>query len=632
MTLQEKKDLWLTANEAYFNKKAVMSDAEFDALTADLEKRAPKWLAAQGTGAKVDKKTEVQLTHLMPSLTKFYPDKIEKRLAKESGVQIIMDKLDGAALQVEYNKGRPTKVVTRGDGVKGGDISFLIPHLNLPRIGVMAHHVLRCEAIMKTKVFAAKYADQAENARALVNGALNRKKPSPALKDIDIVALGVYGMKVGAGLGWGELEGFTVVKRSRESSKDLAEKLPKLLEQRRKDSEYDMDGLVGASVYAEFAYANADKPKWIYAFKVNESVEDATKAVVKRVIWQTSRKSLLVPKIEIEPVRLGGTTVTYATSHNAKWMVDKGIGPGAVVQIVRSGDVIPKIVGVTKKARPQMPEVAHEWRGVHLAAIAKDKDATVREIHHFFKTMGMEFIAAKTIAKLYDSGFTSVVDHLAAFNDTTVLKGAYEIPGFKASATATSGMFRYHDAGIGLGMAAKIFAEYDRVFASGVLLRDLMVASNKMEAGIGERKLKAIEAHYKDEPNVLAVMVKNPFCVQLERLGQVPGFSDKSVALLIEGLDEFRPWLKEVLKYVKVRKPEAVKVVVRKGKLLGERVSFTGYRDEAQEKWITDNGGEVISYGSKTTILLYSPTGKKSAKVAAASGKGVRVLLFKDLK
>lgn len=618
MTLQEKKDLWLKANEAYFNsngkKKALISDAEFDALTKQLEIKAPKWMAAQGTGAKVDKKTEVALTYLMPSLTKFYEDKIEKRVAKEAGVQIIMDKLDGAALQVSYARGKPVGVVTRGDGIKGGDISFLIPYLNLPVIDDTAPRVLRCEAIMKNSVFAAKYADDAENARALVNGALNRKKPSKALKDIDIVVLGVYCMKLGAGLAWAKLKGLQVVRYSKEQTKDLASRLPSILAERRKTSDYDMDGLVGASVYAEFAYANADKPKWIYAFKVNESVDDAAEAHVQSVVWQQSRKGLWIPKIKIKPIRIGGTTVTYATLHNAKWMLDRKIGPGAVVKLVRSGDVIPKIVGVVKAGKVSLPKGAYELKGVHFQATERTTEGDVRAIHHFFKVLGMEFIASKTIDKLYDAGLTTVADHIEAYNDR---------------------LKPYLDAGIGEGMCKKIYAEYKRVLGGGVLLRDLMVASNLMGTGIGERKLRAIESHYERRPNLLADFVLKPRTFAMESLlVAVPGFSEKSMEAFLTGVQAFKPWLRTILDLgVKVRKPEAIKAKPAvNGSLSGEKVSFTGYRNKEHEQWIEDQGGELVTYGAKTTVLLYKEGGKKSAKLQAAKGKGIKVCTFGELQ
>lgn len=608
MTLDEKKKLWIKANKAYNNKTEIMSNAKFDALEQAIHKADPEWLKAQGTGAKVDKKVEVALVEFMPSLHKVYPEKLEKKAVNKK-IHVIMDKLDGSALEIVYERGLPSKAITRGDGEFGGDISFLLPHLNIPkRIATKNFTVLRCEAVMKAKTFTSKYADQAENARSLVNGALNRMKPSPALKHIDIVILGVYHQSIEDGLLFAAKQGFDIVRYGKHKVSDA----PKLLSERRKSSLYDMDGLVLTEADSMFEYESKDKPKWIWAYKENESVEDATKAVVKHIIWQESRKGLLVPKIEIKPIRLGGTTVTFATAHNAKWMIDRGIGPGAVVQIVRSGDVIPKIVGVVKKGKIQLPGVDHVLQGVHFVAIERTAEADVRAIHHFFTTMGIEFIAAKTIEKLHEAGLTHVVHHLADY-------------GVKLT--------RYHKAGISSKMCAKIYAEYSRVFSDGVLLRDLMIASNTMAAGIGERKLKAIEAHYKDVPNILAELVKGKEAFIRMRVSKVPGFKDRSLGLLIDSIANFRPWLRHVLKlkHIKVRKPErTVEKKVVKGKLMGQKVSFTGYRDATEEHWIEHNGGLVVPFSAQTQILLYRPTGKASTKVIKAADRGIACLEFKD--
>lgn len=614
LTLQDQKNLWLAASESYYNRgksRVKMSDSAFDSLNAEIERQDPKWIGAQKAGPRVaNKKTEITLSQFMPSLSKFYPEKIEKRLAKMGqDLALIMDKLDGSALQLVYERGVPMQLVTRGDGTLGGDISFLIKYLNIPqKIQTKTRMVLRCEAVMKVRTFAAKYSKDYENARAVVNGWLNRMKPAAGLKDVDVVILGWYGNPMQQSLKDLKVMGFSVVAHS-VLKKD---QVTKVLASRRKTSVYDMDGLVVCEPQAVLSYANADKPKWVFAYKENESVADATKAEVVDVLWQDSRHSTLVPKIQIKPVRLGGTTVTFATCHNAKWMIDRGIGPGAIIQIVRSGDVIPKIVGVVTKAKPKPPSVPYEVKGVHFKALIRSKEADVRAIHKFMTVMGIEFLAQKTIAKLYDAGLTTVHDYLGDYaNRFTRINKSGEV---------------------GDAMAIKIYKEFGRVFTPGVLLRDLMVASNTFDPGLGERKLKMIEACYKIEPNVLASLVKADANKQWRMMIEVPGYSEKTANLVIEGMPKFRQWLKETLKYIKVRKPVAIVKTQKKGPLSGKLVSFTSYRSAEQEQWLTDQGAEVISLGAKTQILLYKEGAKFTDKIDKARAKGIRVVTFEELK
>lgn len=611
MNIKEMKALYLKANRAYHNTgKKVMEDTEFDKLETKIRKADPEWDQLKRTGVPVEnKKTEVALEFFMPSLRKFYPDKIDKWLEKNGDETIVMAKLDGSAVQLTYNKGLPVKLITRGNGTRGGDISFLLPYLKLPIVTVKTKMVFRCEAVMRESIFQKKYAEEFENARNMVNGILNRKTPHKALNDIDIVILGLYGSTVLKGLNNASSLGFSVVDHDVERINTIS----RLLKTFNKECEYKMDGLVLCKQNALFEYDNADKPKWAIAYKENEAIADAAQAKVLRIIWQDSMNSRLIPKIEIEPIRIGGVTVTYVTCHNAKWMVDRCIGPGAIIQVVRSGDVIPKIVGVVKKGKLQMPKVEHKLVGVHFIASVRSEESAVRELHKFFKTLGIEFIARATIDTLWGAGMCRPQDYMTLWRN------------FNAT--------RLQSLGLGKAMSVKIYAELDRVFKPGVLLRDLMVASNCFGVGIGERKLKAIEAHHKASPNILAYFVKAGGNKQsFLELQFVPGFSEKSAQLIVDGMPAFVPWLLEALKYIKIRTP-VVKTNKAKSKALeGCVVSFTTYRDKVHEQFITENGGEVINFGSKTTHLIYKDGTKVNSKIEKAKASGIKVLSFKDFK
>jgi len=175
--LDKMKADWKAANDAYHNgRRSKLSDAEFDKLEAAIRRKDPTWAELAKTGAKVKggKKTKVELVEYMPSLEKFYPEGADKR--GRCATEIIMNKADGSSIQVVYKNGSPTQVATRGDGVTGQDISFLIPHLKLPKsIPVKGTVVLRCEALMKTSVFDSWYSKKYDNPRNLVAGVLNRK-------------------------------------------------------------------------------------------------------------------------------------------------------------------------------------------------------------------------------------------------------------------------------------------------------------------------------------------------------------------------------------------------------------------------------------------------------------------------
>lgn len=635
MNLKEMKALYKKANAAYNNGGTViMTDAEFDKLEAKIRKLDPEWSHLRKTGATVGKKVAVKLPRFMPSLSKCYPETLDKWTAKQKAkIMLWLYKLDGSALLGRYLNGRCVFLATRGDGTTGKDISFLIPHLNLPILKGKTEVILRFEALMKAKVFKKKWLRKSEddkdgfdNARNAVNGLLNRTKVHAAMKDIDLVVLGVYGYQMEDGLDWADRQGFITAPRGRVALKSDYEAL---LEKARAESPYDIDGLVLVPPTQVFDYDNADRPKWTTAFKVND-VSGADEAVVEDIIWQISRTDRWTPKIKIKPVVIGGAKVTYATAHNAQWMNDRRIGVGAVIKIVRSGDVIPKIVDVVKPAKvPSHPPGEFYEKGVHYYATARSKDSDVREILHFFTVLGIENLARKGVDKLYDGGFTSVLDHLNSYG--VLMKG-------------------YEDAGIGKAITAKIYAECSRVFQTeGVTMLKLMNASNCFES-FGERKLAMIENHFikRGDKDPLAVMARmNPSQLARTRANalakekgskastNIKGIAFTSLEQFFDGLGRFIVWFADIKK-TKLIKLNAPAVPAKKkavtGDLSGQLVSFTGYRSPEHEAAVAARGAEVIGYSSKTTILLYKAGGKTSGKIQAAKDKGLKVCTYEELK
>lgn len=627
MQLAEMKTLYLKAVKAYYNTgKPVMTDAEFDKLERSIAKLDPEWDQLKKTGTAVGKKTEVPLTYFMPSSAKMYPATTDKWVAKQKNKSWVWShKLDGNSVQGEWVNGKCVRLVTRGDGTNGGDISFLIPYLNLPKIKAdTGHYIFRFEAIMPIATFNKKWSREAkgdkgfDNARNLVSGALNRTTAHKCLKDIDFVVLGVYDRGYSEGLEWADDQGFKVVKNSG-IKKLSAESLTDRLRAERKTAVYEMDGLVLTPFDQLFQYDNADRPKWSIAFKINET-SDMAETVVEDVIWQMSRTGRWTPKIKIKPVQLKGVTVTYATAHNAQWMIDRGIAKGAKVGIVRSGDVIPKIETVLKPSKhASYPPGEFTMKGVHYVAVGDHKDADVRAITHFYQVLGIDHIARKTVDKLYDAGLKTVRHHMLDY------------AGNRAA---------YLHAGIGSGMTNKIMKEVKRVLDDeGVSLIKIMNASNCFES-FGERRLQMIHDHFvaMGNPDILRQWVKERLDGRAlrhirEQVCEIPKFKDATTEQFVRGLIEFQLWFKAVLKAhaIKINKPEVKKAKKKTGgKFAGEYVSWTGYRSEDQEEEVEAQGGDVIKLGAKTTILFYNPNGKFMAKVEAARAKGIKTLVWGD--
>jgi len=598
-----------------------MTDAEFDKLEDKIRALDPDWKELKKTGVKVsDKKTETLLWRPMPSLNKMYPEAVSKFYARPANKKvktwIWMDKLDGTSLQLVYEKGVPTQLITRGDGTRGGDISFFIPHLvelgripkRIPDKSVPV--VFRIEGLMKKAAFDRHWSRKAkgekgfDNIRNCVNGLFNRRDMHPALKHVDLVVLGMYGQTLEQGLGNADEWGFEIVPATRMKSGSSEEEHKKALLARRVDSFYEMDGLVIAPTEWVMRYADAEKPKELVAFKLNDE-QGAAEVKVEEIIWQKTRLKRWQPKIRIAPTEMDGVVVQNATAHNPIWMQEKGIGPGAIVKVLRSGGVIPKIVGVVKKAKFQGPPGPYTVEGRLFKMDEHDATTEIRALHHFLTTLGVELLAQKSVAKMYEAGVTTPLDYVK-IGDV----------GRTRDAAAASYFWK---AGFGQVDSYKKANELIRVFSNVISMKKLMVASGCFES-VGEKRLSQLE----QAGISMLDLYKGKATDLYQQILLIRSFKDKTAQMVIDGKLAFTKWYKPLREYLDVdgSLPKQ-KVVNAQSVLYGMNVSFTGYRDKEQEATIEAQGGSVISFSSKTDVLLYSASGKTSSKVEKAGSRAM---------
>ena len=243
----------------------------------------------------------------------------------------------------------------------------------------------------------------------------------------------------------------------------------------RKSYEYEIDGVI---VIDDKVHPRASgNPDYAFAFKMVISDQIAEAKVVD-VIWNASKDGYLKPRVRIEPIRLGGVTIEYATGFNGKFIEENKIGIGAVIEIIRSGDVIPYIKEVTQPAeKGKMPDVPYKWSDKHVDIMLenKDEDVTVKEknITAFFVELEVDGLSSGNVKRIMKAGFDSIPKILL------MTKADYEnkVEGFKGK------------------MAEKIYNGIKEKVASANLLT-VMKASNMLGRGLGERKLRPILERY----------------------------------------------------------------------------------------------------------------------------------------
>jgi NAD-dependent DNA ligase len=122
---------------------------------------------------------------------------------------------------------------------------------------------------------------------------------------------------------------------------NIEERLKEIFEVWKNVGKYMMDGLVIST--ADYVNEDVYHPERKIAFKVNS---EGVKTTVKGIEWNISKGGLLKPVVLVEATEIDGTTVQRVTGFNAKYILDKKIGTGTVVSIIKSGEIIPKIVKV----------------------------------------------------------------------------------------------------------------------------------------------------------------------------------------------------------------------------------------------------------------------------------------------
>jgi DNA ligase (NAD+) len=478
-------EMLLKANKEYHSTKTpIMSDPQYDVLRNYIEDKYPAAEALQQVGAPIKgAKGKVTLPFNMPSMDKIKPETtmLTSWLLKYPGPYVISCKLDGVSGMYAMDEAGP-HLYTRGDGAIGQDISHLIKPLNLPTIPVGT--VVRGEFIVPKTTFDAKYKEKFSNPRNFVAGLVNSKTVSSSIKDLDFVVYEIIQPALSPSKQMAELakHGFDVVQHDlmpglskgptdptvpKGLSKDL---LTQTLMSWRTLNKYEIDGIIVANdgVYPR----TAKNPDHAFAFKMAISDQIAETTVVD-VIWEASQDGYLKPRVKIAPISIGGVNIEYTTGFNGKFIEDNKIGPGAKIQMIRSGDVIPYIKSVLEPASegkmPDAETMPYEWNATHVDVVLKnvgDND-TVKEknIVGFFSDLEVEGLATGNVRRIMAAGFDTVPKILkmteADFKD---------VDGFKKK------------------MVDKVRTSIkDKVGAASMV--QLMAASNKFGRGVGIRVL-----------------------------------------------------------------------------------------------------------------------------------------------
>jgi len=377
------EELYLKAKELYYKGSPILTDADFDALEDKLRALDSFVIDMVGTGAKSSKKVFLPHKTPMGSLAKIqfkpnyvpYPEYQDFLAISPNSNISYGPKFDGNAINIIYENGELISVTSRGDGVEGQDYTNQMRG-NVPNKIKNFTGEIRGEAVVDVVLFETKYKKDGidpnkkySNARNFVAGVLGTPyDKSINYDDIDFIAFEIVNFQGNTNA---ELikYGFNVADYGvTYLAKDTDEKMFQFIYDNfvayRKKSKYQLDGIVAKydESVRDAIGRTSHHPLWALAIKF-VTQEVSTKIV--DITWSLSKRGELCPVAILEPVNLMDSIVTKASLYNASWMLKNKAVIGATVSLIKSGDIIPKIVEVLIPSTVQY-NLPTDWNGHQL--------------------------------------------------------------------------------------------------------------------------------------------------------------------------------------------------------------------------------------------------------------------------
>jgi len=380
----------------YVQDQPEIPDAEYDRLLRELEMleaEHPDLITADSPTQRVGAeplKAFKQVKHAVPmlSLSNAFDEqevddfnrRVEEQLDLANINYSVEPKLDGLAVSLRYEKGELVLAATRGDGTTGEDVTLNVRTIKSVPLKLLGKNIpalleVRGEVFMPKKGFDNLNQRQAEaeektfaNPRNAAAGSLRQLNPKITADrplSIYVYGLGEISEEVSFKSHFAMLQGLKVLglpvcpEVEQVTGTEGCLKYYKALGSKRDALPYEIDGVVykvdDFQQQARMGFVSR-APRWAIAHKF-PAQEEMTK--ILGIDVQVGRTGALTPVARLEPVHVGGVTVTNATLHNQDEIDRKDIRVGDTVIIRRAGDVIPQVVSVVKSHRPDKTRKFH---------------------------------------------------------------------------------------------------------------------------------------------------------------------------------------------------------------------------------------------------------------------------------
>lgn len=639
----------------YQEDKSEVSDFEFDQLlerlveleTAFPDLREPD-SPTQRVGGTITKQfPTVYHKYPMLSLGNTYSreelmdfDKRIKRALGDEPYEYFCElKFDGVALSLTYENGLLVRGATRGDGVRGDDITNNVKTIRSIPIKLKGNNIpplfeARGEAFMPLEVFNRINREREEAEETLLANPRNTASGTLKMQDSAIVARRnldcyLYSM-IGEDLDFDSHE--ASILKLREMGFNVSPTYKKCgsieevfdyiedWEKKRLTLPLDTDGIVlkinSFSQQERLGYT-AKSPRWAIAYKYKA---ETASTGLKSIVYQVGRTGAITPVANLEPVTLAGTVVKRASLHNANEILRLDLRVGDMVYVEKGGEIIPKITGVDLAQRPlhsvqvayitncpecDTPLIRNEGEAVHYCPNEKGCPPQIKgRVSHFIqrRAMDIDSLGDRTISLLYEKGLVNDIADLydLQYDDIFALEGFKDLStknllgGIEASKNAPfeNVLFGLGIRFVGKTVAEKLASHFKTIQALQNASYDALIAVNE----IGDRIAKSVVDFFDDPANQTLI----------ERLSQA-GLNMESKAV------------------VETKDSESLK-----DKTFVISGVFEGFERDELKALIIKNSGKVLSSISGKLDYLLAGDKMGPAKLEKAKAPNIEIISEKD--
>ena len=602
----------------YYQGKPEISDFEYDSLEDELRKIAPKSYVLESVGSDVFNTEKIPHDRKMLSLGKTYKE--EELLRWMGDHQVVSTfKIDGSSCSLIYREGRLTLGKTRGDGRFGENITEKI--LFIPNVPRVLKEIVQIEVrgeIFCTEENFIKLANEMRelglepptSQRNIVAGILGRRENIALARFLTFQAFELLSDEVGFDT---EQEKFHYLNENNFETPLLTvhPKKNRHLEQTLDEAQnfmsegnYLIDGLVFTydkiSLHEELG-ATAHHPRYKMAYKFQGESKTTD---IESISWQVSRNGVLTPVANVVPVELSGAKVSRVTLHNYGMVREFQLKSGDTIEIVRSGEVIPKFLSVVSRgegkftAPSKCPSCKELVKEVDIRLVCDNDlcpDKVKDDILNFIKKIGIDDLSSKRLEELIRLGLVTDIPSLYELTEEKLLT----VEKVKEK------------------LATKILGSIKKSLNADLTT---FLSALGLNGGAYNKCDKIVQAGYDNIQKILNLTVSD--------LVSIDSFAELSSKSLVDSIQAKKPMITKLMTYG--FKLDAHTADTSSGVLAGKKFCITGtlsMKRSELEKIVKANGAQVQSSVSKETdYLLTNDTESSSSKFKKAQTLGTPII------